>query len=159
MIMALANYSPRRIANLFTSTYSHQFIHLNSKLFTSNYSPQQPQRMANFLLYFLGFEGFTRLECDISWVQNEDEVKTKVFLKSSNRLHLPFKRGGADGRADHPKQSARPLPPPEGRWQRSGDYSLFWMVGPTIIIRRADHYSRADHHGRSRLFKTASGPS
>ena len=45
-----------------------------------------------FLGCFLGFEGFKRLECDISWVQNEDEVKTKVFLKSSSRLHLPFKR-------------------------------------------------------------------
>ena len=48
-----------------------------SKLFFDHWLlgnlPWQPQ----FRPIFLGFEGFTRLECDISWVQNEDEVKTK----------------------------------------------------------------------------------
>ena len=52
-----------------------------------------------------------------------------------------------NGRADHPKQSARPA----------------IMVGPkgggkgraTISDGRADHYDRADYHGRSSLFKTA----
>ena len=28
----------------------------------------------------------------MSWVQNEDEVKTKVFLKSLSRQHLSLKK-------------------------------------------------------------------
>ena len=44
--------------------------------------------------FFWGFEGFTSFECGMSWVQNEDEVKTKVFLKSLSRQHLSFKRIG-----------------------------------------------------------------
>jgi hypothetical protein len=41
---------------------------------------------------FGGFEGFSRLECGLSWVQNEAEVKTKLILKSLSCLHLSFKR-------------------------------------------------------------------
>ena len=46
--------------------------------------PWQP----HFWPIFGGFEGFTRLECGISWpwVQNEYELKTKVIPKSSSRL-------------------------------------------------------------------------
>ena len=40
-----------------------------------------------------GFEVFTSFECGMSWVQNEGEVKTKVFLKSLSRQHLSFKNG------------------------------------------------------------------
>ena len=38
------------------------------------------------------WEGFIRLEGGISWVLKEDEVKTKLILKSSSCLELPLKR-------------------------------------------------------------------
>ena len=34
-----------------------------------------------FEAYYGGFEGVVRLEGGISWVQNENEVRTKVILK------------------------------------------------------------------------------
>ena len=48
-----------------------------------------------FEAHFGGFEGIKRLECGTSWVQYEDEVKTKVNSypeKSFGSLDLPFKR-------------------------------------------------------------------
>ena len=44
--------------------------------------------------YFGNFEVFIRLEGGISWVRtaNDDEVKTKVILKSSSLLELLLKK-------------------------------------------------------------------
>ena len=61
---------------------------------------------------FGDFEGFSRLECGLSWVQNEAEVKTKLILKSLSCLHLSFKRNGPPGKA----LGVPPMPPSSPPW-------------------------------------------